>query len=174
MKTVPYRALDHFLSDRAGFEQRYGVLDPDKADRLARILKFTDAVRIGSATKLEAVAELYLHPSEVRRALEDPAAYLQGRVNPIASKAEPVLWKESKSKRLSAAIFCPDILVATAVLTLFRIASTQPGGTGQCVICGKLLFRERGYRRRTCSDRCRTKLSRKNRQRREDLVQPTR
>ena len=163
VRTIPYRALDLFLSNGRAFEEKYGALDPKKAARLRNFLKFTDAVRISSRSRLAVSAKLYLFESEVANATRDPSAYLQNRLNPIASKAAPVLWQERKSQELSAGIFCKDISIATAVLTLFRIASAQAGETGECVVCKKLFVRERGYRRRTCSDRCRMSLSRENR-----------
>jgi hypothetical protein len=165
VKVLPYRALDTFLEDRSSFAKKYGALDPALADRLWRILRFTDAVRIGRKTMLIEAAEAYLDAAEVERASKEPAAYLQDRVNRIAAKAELVLWEERRSGELSVGILCPDIAIATAVLVMFRVGSAQPGEKGQCLICKKLFIRKSGHRRRTCSDGCRMTLSRRGRQR---------
>jgi hypothetical protein len=163
VKTLPYRALDLFVKDVGAFEKNYGALASDEIERLAKFLKFAEATRAGSGSRLIEAAKNYLHPSELNQATRNPLAYLQDRVNRIASEAALVLWQERKSKELSAGIFCKDVSIATAVLVLFRIAAAQAGETGECLVCKKVFVRERGNRRRTCSDKCRMSLSRMNR-----------
>jgi hypothetical protein len=162
VKTLPYRALDLFVKDAKAFEGKYGALAIEEIERLEIFLKIADAVREGSRSKLHS-AMAYLFPEERDKVTRNPLAYLQDRVNGMRRKAALVLWQERKSKELSAGIFCADISIATAVLVLFRIASAQAGETGECLVCKKVFVRERGYRRKTCSDRCRVSLSRQNR-----------
>jgi len=161
VKTLHYRALDLFGKDAGAFQKKYGPLTPDERQRLRNFLKFADAVRQGGKSKLTHAAEkyLYLYGQEATEAVQDPLAYLQDHVNRTA-KAPVVLWQERKSKELAAGIFCEDILIGTAVLVLFRIASAQAGETGECVVCKKVFVREHGDRRKTCSDKCRKQKSR--------------
>lgn len=163
VRTLPYRALELFEKDPRAFEKLYGVLSPEKIKRLGNLLKFAEASLHDAGPNVAEAAEKCLFPIERAAAVKDPAAYVQKRINPIAGKAHPVLWRGRKSNQLSPGLLCQDISVATAVLLLFRLTSSTAGATGECVICGKVFVRERGSRRKTCSDRCRMRLSRKNR-----------
>jgi hypothetical protein len=80
-----------------------------------------------------------------------------------ADHAKLVLWRERKSNRLNAGIFCDGIMEAIRVLILFRFAA-KALKMAECVVCGKPIERQRGDLRETCSSRCRTRKSRLGRQ----------
>jgi hypothetical protein len=163
VKTLPYRALDLFDTNGEAFERKYGPLEVDEIEwlrELLSVLRFADAVQAGSRPRMFDSNGVNLYPDLPTQGKKNPLAYLQNQVNEKAREAALVLWQERKNKELSAGIFCKDIGIAAALLLLFRIASAQAGETGECLICKKLFVRERGNRRRTCSDKCRMSLSR--------------
>jgi len=164
VKTLPYGALELFEKNRKEFQKKCAPLALDKIDDFKEFLDNANLVLQGDEDYAERACESY--PIERYRAPNprgDSAKDLPNLVSMGANRAKLVLWRERKTKRLNAGIFCTDIMEAIRVLILFRFAA-KALKMAECVVCGKTFERQRGDRRKTCSPRCRTRKSRSGKQ----------
>jgi hypothetical protein len=163
VKVVPYDVVDLLIKNRSKFHTKHGYTH--EAKQLRGFWQIMDAVRGGKTQKLRDVAcglaELEEKAELKDSILEDPALFVQKGLSEWAAGASLVLWRARSRAALNAGIFCKGgMLDALAVLMLFRIGVGGSGGAGSCVICGTSFERERGDRKRTCSDKCRKRASR--------------
>jgi hypothetical protein len=164
VKTLPYGALELFEKNPKEFLKKCAPVALDKIDDLEEFLDNANLVLQGHEDYAERACKSY--PIERYRAPDprgDSPKDLQHLVSLGADHAKLVLWRERKTKRLNAGIFCADIMEAVRVLILFRFAA-KALKMAECVVCGKTFERQRGDRRKTCSPQCRTRKSRAERQ----------
>jgi hypothetical protein len=171
---LTYAVLDQALKKHAAFPKRLGELSDDERRLLRGFSQLIDAVRGNKHQKLSDVArslsEMRLPPPSLLEPMQlwetikaDPLDFVRAQLSNKVRRTSIILWRERAAQDLVAGIFCEGILDALCVLLLLRIGSGWCGKTGECVICRRLIWRERGDRRKTCSGKCRKRLSRRNR-----------
>jgi hypothetical protein len=142
-----------------------GEIHADERDRLRGLWELTDAVRGEKRTKLRDVAHRFAQIEDDQdlwdKIQNDPLLFVQKELEDRAGGGSVVLWRERNTNDLRAGILCDaGMLDAVYVLMLMRIGVGQKGGIAHCIVCGDVLERTRGKRRRTCSDKCRKQASR--------------
>jgi hypothetical protein len=164
---VSYDERDLLIQNRSAFDRKHGgdVLQAEQK-RLRGFLNVVDAFRGEKRQKLRDVAQqlasLERRPALLGEIEKDPMSYVQKELNDRAAGASLALWQQRSSGNLSVGIFCDAGLTdALGVLILLHIGLGRAGRTGSCIVCGDVFERTRGDRRKTCSDRCRKRASRK-------------
>jgi hypothetical protein len=158
--------IELIMDDYAAFDRKCSNVPRIEKKRLRYFVQLLDAVRGDKQEKLRAVAHsIALLDSSPSPAIQDeiaanPMVFLQDELT-VRSGASLVLWQERNGK-LSPGLFCRDMLNALHTLTLIYVGSGKASKTGECSVCGKFIARERGDRRKTCSDLCRKRASLRN------------
>ena len=156
------------MDDYAAFDRKCSNLPGIEKKRLRYFVQLLDAVRGDSREKLRDVAHsIALLDSSPSPAIQDeivanPMVFLQDELT-VRSGASLVLWQERNGK-LSPGLFCRDMSNALHTLMLIYVGSGKASKTGECLVCGKFIAKERGDRRKTCSDLCRKRASLRNRE----------
>lgn len=157
--------VDLLIEHPSTFHKWYGgEVSASEQARLRGFLHLLDAERGEKKTKLRDVAHglalIAKDPDLLDEIEQDALLFVQKEINDRTGGALIVLWQERSSGNLSAGIYCDvGMLDAVYVLMLFRIIG-QKGIAGNCSVCGNVLERIRGDRRRTCSGKCRKRASR--------------
>ncbi len=182
VRVLDKKALRLFVSDWRAFGKEYGHISRREELRLRGLLQLAEAIRNQdesagrwASESLASDPEPQLRKLKQRILRQQPGVELARVLAEGLRGVQLVLWWKEEGRDLVAlpGLRCPDVLSALYTLALVRIL----GGTGfgTCVMCGKAFVRQRGERKKTCSDKCRyalfqlrrrTKKSRKRRKER--------
>lgn len=168
VKVVSGDWLELVMESYRAFEKKRPGIPEVERKRLRYFVQLLDAAQCMKPEKLRAcarsiasldpIANTQWSPEQIEA---NPIGFLQQRVTQRSRTTSLVMWRERKSGTLSAGLLCKGgMLEALYVLLLIYIASGRTSKTGECVACGRILARERGHRRKTCSDACRKRASR--------------
>jgi hypothetical protein len=166
VRIVPYDVGRRLFWDASMFRAQYGEDIPDSEERRLRGFWLTIAAFRGRRNQeikdtALALAKLADDPNLTSEILRDPLHFVQEQLNQRAAAASLVLWHARMRPVLNAGIFCEGgMRDALYALMLFRIGvGDSRGRMGSCVVCGTIFDNEHGNRK-TCSTRCRKRMSR--------------
>lgn len=164
VRMVDLDALNLFVNDGFSFQKEYGLLSNSETKRLlgllqlAEALKYRDEIAWKWACKgLSQELEYRLFP-KLRILERQPGVELARLLAEGLKDVQLVLWwrQEGRNLVILPGLRCPDVRSTLYTLALIRIAGGK--GLGACLNCGKPLVRQRGMRRKTCSDKCRYEM----------------
>jgi hypothetical protein len=164
VKVVSAELIELLRRDEEAFRAKCAGVSATETRRLGCFLQLVDAIKGDKPKKLRRFSmsiAFDLSDIDSDEVESDPVGFLQEEISRRAANASPVLWRARFSDELGAGILCRSIVDALYVLVLIHIGSGTAGKTGKCVSCGKVFVRARGFRRGTCSDSCRKRVSRR-------------